>query len=405
VRDEVNDPLGQTPLAPSPATAFAKRFGPRLLLGIAVVAVGVVAVVAVRSGARWSGEPYAVARIEKTPPAPAIASIRPPAVPPSVAAALPSSSATAEQLEAASGVKVVRNGGGASDALIIDVPQTLGVRLVAAPDKRLVEKSRYGLLPRVGSDGARPGDIYARPVVSSERLRPGAPRVAIMIGGLGLNSEGTANAIARLPDAISLGFAPYGADVEREAARARDAGHEILLQAPMEPFAYPSDNPGPHTLLTSASDSDNLDSLHWLMSRFTGYIGVVNYLGGKFTADQRALPPVLADISARGLVYLDDGSSPRSLAPGAASTLNLPSARADVVIDANPSPEAIEAALLRLEALARRQGGAIGVAAAAPASVDRIARWSASLDARGLALVPVSAMMARAPGPAAQAGP
>ena len=74
-----------------------------------------------------------------------------------------------------------------------------------------------------------------------------------------------------------------------EAAAAREAGHEILLQSPMEPFTYPADNPGPHTLLTGASDADNLDSLRWQMGRFVGYVGIVNHLGGKFTADARAL--------------------------------------------------------------------------------------------------------------------
>lgn len=392
---------GATPLAPSLAAAFARRLGPRLGLGLAVVAVGAGALAIVKSDNRRGGEPFAVARIEEAPPAP------PPAATPAPAAApaLPSS-ATGDQIEAASGVKVVRGGGGgASGALVIDVPQTLGVHLAAAPDKRLVEKSRYGLLPRIGADGARPADVYARPIVASARLRPGAPRVALMIGGLGLNAEGTANAIAKLPGAVSLGFAPYGGDVEREAAEAREAGHETLLQAPMEPFAYPADNPGPHTLLDAASDPENLNSLHWLMSRFAGYVGVVNHLGGKFTADAHALSPVLAEIAARGLVYLDDGSSPRSLAREIASTLDLPSASADVVIDADPAPEAIEAALTRLEALARSRGSAIGVAAARPASVERIARWSAGLEAIGVALVPVSAMMSRAPGPAAQAIP
>ena len=115
--------------------------------------------------------------------------------------------------------------------------------------------------------------------------------------------------------------------------------------------------------------------------------------------------PILAEIAARGLVYLDDGSSPRSRAREAAAGLDLPLASADVVIDADPAPEAIEAALTRLEALARRQGGAIGVAAALPASVERIARWSAGLEARGVALVPISAMTARSPGRAAQASP
>src|SRR6202034_3204143 len=102
-------------------------------------------------------------------------------------------------------------------------------------------------------------------------------------------------------------------DLDREAARAREEGHEILLQAPMEPFGSANANPGPHTLITAASQAENLESLHWLMSRFPGYVGVTNYLGGKLTADAHAFSPVLAEIAARGLDYLDDGSSPRSL--------------------------------------------------------------------------------------------
>ncbi len=398
MRDDVNEPLGRPLRPPSPAAAFARRFGPRLALGLAAAVVGVAAFAVLRADNGRGGEPFAVARIETAP------SLPPPPAPTPALAGLPAS-ATGEEIEATSGVKVVRNGGGRSDALIIDVPQTLGLRLVAAPDKRLVERSRYGLLPRIGADGARPADVYARPVVASGRLKAGAPRLAIMVGGLGINAEGTANAIARLPGAVSLGFAPYGGDLEREAAEAREAGHEILLQAPMEPFAYPSDSPGPHTLLAAASESENLDALRWLMSRFVGYVGLVNHLGGKFTADAHALSPVLAEIAARGLVYLDDGSSPRSVALETAATLNLPAANADVVIDANPTPDAIDAALTRLEALARSRGAAIGVASALPASVERIARWSAGLEARGVALTPVSAMVARGPGPAAQATP
>ena len=80
-----------------------------------------------------------------------------------------------------------------------------------------------------------------------------------MVGGLGIDEKGTIAAIDRLPAAVSLAFAPYGADLERDAARAREAGHEILLQAPMEPFGYPSANPGPHTLTTAASEAENLE--------------------------------------------------------------------------------------------------------------------------------------------------
>ena len=399
MRDEVNRPLGQGPAAPESAATrrrrLARRGGVALALAAAVLGAGALSKI---GGPGRGGEPFAIAQIEAAPPVPLARAAA------SAPAAGPVSTAD-RQIDAASGVRIVRSGGGTSDALIIDVPQALGIRLVAAPDARLAEKSHYGLLPRIGADGSRPADIYARPFVASERLKPGAPRIAILIGGVGLNVETTATAIARLPAAVTLGFAPYGGDLDRQAAQAREAGHEIWLQAPMEPFGAAADSPGPHTLLAAAPVPENIDALRWLMSRFPGYAGVVNYLGGKFTADSHALSPVLAEIASRGLAYLDDGSSPRSVAHEAAAALNLPSAKADLVIDADPSPEAIETALTRLEALARSQGGAIGVATARPASVERIARWSAALEARGVALAPLSAMMARAPGPAAQANP
>jgi hypothetical protein len=401
LRDEVNEPLG-THATPTP---FAEKYGARisrvaLTIAMLVVAAGALAVW--RAAPAGGGAPYVVARIEPVSPAPGVAAAPPPPVAAAAARVVVSSGA---DLEAAAGVKVVRNGGEgtSSSPLIIDVAQALGVRLTPAPDKRLVEKSRFGLLPRIGADGARPATVYARPVVEATNLK-GAPRVAILVGGVGIDAGDTSAAIARLPAAVSLGVAPYGGDLERDAARAREAGHEILLQAPMEPIGGGA-NPGPHTLLSGASEAENRDSLQWLMGRFVGYVGVTNYLGGKLTADAHAFSPILAEIAARGLAYLDDGSSARSLARDIAPTLNLPETGADVVIDAAPSPEAIEAALARLEVLARRQGSAIGVASGLPVSIDHIARWTAGLEARGIALVPVSALISRAPSATARVTP
>jgi len=96
-----------------------------------------------------------------------------------------------------------------------------------------------------------------------------------------------------------------------------------------------------------------------------------------------------------------DAGSPAEVA----AALAMPSARADVVIDANPTPEAIEAALARLLDRARERGSAIGVASASPMSVERLARWANGLDSMGVALVPLSALMSAAPSPSAQAKP
>ena len=179
----------------------------------------------------------------------------------------------------------------------------------------------------------------------------------------------------------------------RTKRRARAAGHEVVLQIPMEPFDFPRNNPGPHTLLAGAGKAANSDNLTWLMSRFTGYAGVANFLGGKLTVDAKALTPVLHEIAARGLYYVDDGTSSQSLAMTLASGQALAAARADIVLDSTAEPEAIEAALARLEAIARDKGVAIGVASALPPSITIIGSFDRALEARGIALVPLSAAM------------
>jgi hypothetical protein len=386
--DELEQPLGQD--APRPSTGLEPR---RLFAAAAggLVALGALALyLAPRDP--YGGEPHAVARIEPAkPPEPA------PAPPPPVATAEQAPAAGGEpaqvDMEQLSGVKVTRHGGEGGTARIIRIDPPSGIHLTPAPDRRVVEKGRYGLLPRIGTDGARPMDVYARPFVSSTALKPGAPRIALVVGGVGLNAQTSGAAIDELPEGVTLAFAPYGGDLDRLVASARARGHETLLQAPMEPFDYPQNNPGPHTLTTGASDAA-LDDLQWLMSRFAGYAGVMNHLGGRFMADETALYGALGEIAQRGLFFLDDGASPQSLASALAPKLSLPHAKVDVIIDQRHTPQAMDAALAQLETQAREKGVAIGFANATPAAITKIARFARDLERRGIALAPVSAALA-----------
>jgi uncharacterized protein len=259
-------------------------------------------------------------------------------------------------------------------------------KLAAAPDPRLVERTEYGPLPRIGQDGARPASVYRRP--TGPVAKAGA-RIAILVAGLGISQSDTADSIEKLPAAVTLAFGPYGDNLERTVGEARDKGHEVMLQVPMEPFDYPDNDPGPHTLTVQAGQRENADRLHWIMGRFTGYFGLVNAMGAKLTANEAALQPLVSEIASRGLVFLDDGSSPRSVIAATPSP-SIPTARANIVLDAVPRPDAVEEALTRLEALARERGLAVGTANAAPATLDRIARWAKTLPGKGIELVPVS---------------
>jgi len=269
-----------------------------------------------------------------------------------------------------------------------------GAAKAGSVDQRLLEASRHGQIPRIALDGARPAEAYAQKSGSAQR--PDAPRIALIIGGLGISASTTADALSKLPGPVTFAFAPYGSDLESNVGRARAGGHEVLMQIPMEPFDYPDNDPGPQTLLSSLSGEQNIDRLQWLMSRFQGYVGVMNFMGARFTASEQSISPVLREVAKRGLIYVDDGASPRSLASQIAGANRTAFAKADIVVDAVPTTAEIDKALVRLESLARERGSAVAYASALPVTVERVARWSKTLAGRGVALVPISVIALKA---------
>ena len=351
---------------------------------------------------RLGGEPYAVASIERVaPPVPdrvqtPEAAVANDSVTGSVPSALKGSAPVAEsadQVEHMSGVKVIRGSNGkAPTGLVIEIPDNTGVELSGAPDPRLTEPGTYGLLPKIAPDGSKPMNVYARPVPVTARPKTGMPRIAVVFGGVGLVEAASQKLIKILPQEITLGFAPYGKALEAHVNAARMAGHELLLQVPMDSFDDQANSSVPETLLTTEDESTNLAHLRRLMGRMSGYIGLMNYQGGRFTADPVALAPVLREISARGLIMVDDGSSPRSLIGSMAARMGISSVRGDIMIDGQPQKEAINQQLAKLEALARSNGSAIGIANGYPVAIDLVADWARGLQARGIALVPLSAM-------------
>lgn len=256
----------------------------------------------------------------------------------------------------------------------------------------LVEASQFGPLPRVATDGRRPADVYARPAEPGATVKSGGPaRVAILINGLGLSESVTGQAITSLPGAVTLAFGVYGRDVQDWVGKARTAGHEVMLQIPLEPYDYPDNDPGPHTLLTKLSGAENVQRLQWLMSRFTGYVGVTNYMGAKFVTSDGSVLPVLEEIKARGLVYLDDGAAAKSAAGQVATGIGLPFSVAQVQLDAVPVAEEVTRSLASLEAIAKERGLAIGVGSALPMTIDQVDKWVEGLAAKGILLIPITA--------------
>ena len=263
--------------------------------------------------------------------------------------------------------------------------------LAHLPDPELVERGATGVIPKRSPDGLRPMDVYSRQPDTEGNF--GVARVVIVVAGLGISQTSTQLAIKELPGSVTLAFAPYGHSLTRWMQQARKSGHELLLQVPMEPVDFASNNPGSHTLKNDASTDENLANLHWSMSRITNYVGIMNYLGGRFLAEPGSLKAVFGDIAERGLLFLEDGTVKNSIGAGMAVRSILPYAKADILLDNVRSRAAIAKKLDRLAEQAKRTGLAIGVGNAFPDTIALITEFARRADESGIEITPVSAIV------------
>lgn len=265
--------------------------------------------------------------------------------------------------------------------------------LKTAPNENLLIRGANGLKPVIGPDGLIAWQEYAR----NYDVDDNSPRIAILITDIGLNTRSSDRAINDLPGQIDLAFSPYGRNLQRWMDKARAKGHEGFLMIPTEPLNYPANDPGPHTLISDLSEQDNLLRLDWVLSQVTGYVGVVNHMGSKFTASEVALTPILNDLKNRGLMFLDARSTRFSMAARMARGINMPVAMNDRYIDNIIAAKDIQMQLGELEKTATTFGAAVGLARATPLTITEISKWAMSLKEKGIELVPVSAIANRQP--------
>ena len=253
--------------------------------------------------------------------------------------------------------------------------------LPKAPIAGLFQTTTNGPLPNIGPNGMAPASAYARPFRSD-----GRPMVALVVGGLGLNPATTKQAIQQLPAAVTLSFVPYTANLQSWIDQARAAGHEVMIEVPMQPVNYPDNDPGPQTLLANARNDDLTAHMLWALSRATGYFAVSNYQGAAFFKDKAGFSTFLSTLKARGIGFIDDGQARDAAGAWARAS-------ADRVVDAQVNATAILAQLSGLEATARTRGQALGTGMAFPVTLAVALKWTQALDGKGIQLAPASAMM------------
>jgi polysaccharide deacetylase 2 family uncharacterized protein YibQ len=255
------------------------------------------------------------------------------------------------------------------------------------PDPALLEPAKAGggaMLPRLDASGRAPMQAYAGGF-DRTTLRP---RIGLIMGGIGGDAGGP-DAIRALPGAVTLAISANPTPPTRLLEEARIAGHEYLLALPMDPT-------NDHALLGGATPGQTADRLDWVLSRFAGYAGVTDgpdAVHGGLSPGAEPMTTVLRTLVARGLFYVE--ARPTAALPALPSLWVV---GVDLVVDETAVRSEIDAKLGQLEALARKRGWALGLAATPRAlTIDRISNWANGLPAKGLVLAPASALARQQP--------
>jgi uncharacterized protein len=152
---------------------------------------------------------------------------------------------------------------------------------------------------------------------------------------------------------------------------------------------------GPNALRTALSAAEIRRRLDWALSRFDEFVGVNNHMGSRFTRDRAMMKLVLSAIKGRGLLFVDSRTTANSVGLAEARRLDVPFAARDVFIDNQLEPAAIAIQLRLVEDLARRRGQSIAIGHPKIATMTALEAWIPGLAARGIVLVPLSAVVKR----------
>ena len=184
----------------------------------------------------------------------------------------------------------------------------------------------------------------------------------------------------------------YGNNLDGLVARARTAGHEILVHLPMEPKSVEAD-PGPNALLTGLPLAELDRRIATNLLRLDGYVGVSNHMGSRFTASEREMRRVMRALQARDLLFLDSLTTGQSTGARLAREYGIPTVTRDIFLDNDRDPAMIRRQLALTVARARERGHAVAIGHPYPETLDALEGWLPGLGARGLVLVPISALV------------
>lgn len=253
-------------------------------------------------------------------------------------------------------------------------------------EQEFLEKTEFGFLPKKDSQGRQPWKFYTQNFIQNSKKS----RISIIVNNLGFDTHQLKSILSSLPKTVTLALNPYSDMVKESSDIIKSSGYEYLMMLPMESNDYPINDPGSKALLTTIGQEENLQHLHWVMGKSTGYIGLINYMGKAFIRPNTILDLLFSELEKRGLIYLNSLGLEFNIGEKEAYKKGVPYLSIDLVIDEVKTENAISQQLRSLELLSKEFGYAIGMIHNYPLSLKQLNIWNESLVKKNIEIVPIS---------------
>lgn len=254
------------------------------------------------------------------------------------------------------------------------------VPLLPAPMEGLFEVTPIGFLPKISNKNVTPFKAYKKPFHPA-----GKPLVVIVVRDYGLSERLSDDILSSLPEYVSFMISPYAENPEEWQSRAREDGHELWLEVPVENAQYPRRDPGAQGIMARNSIKENKERLEWLMSRAAGYAGIAMHSDSMLAVNTPMVTHMLGNIAQRGLGVFEMNPDAPDFVEATARDSKAPYAKSMVFLES--------VSLKMLETMARQSGFVIGVLEPHPNAIQSLKIWLDTLSAKGFAMAPLSAIM------------
>ena len=216
-----------------------------------------------------------------------------------------------------------------------------------------------------------------------------ARRVAIIVDDLGARRD-VFDPLRDIRRPLTIAVLPGLPLSEWTAREAAQAGMEVILDLPMEPYRFPEVDPGPGALLMTMSPQELQAQVGAHLASVPGAVGVTNHMGSRMTEDRARMRTVLEVLAGRRLFLVDGLASNLSLAYDEAKALGLRAGRRQIIVDHKGGEAGDRVQWDEVAWWAERRGEVIVIAHGHPLTARLLREYVPRWEARGIRLVPVS---------------